>query len=130
MAMHLLARPRDFDVVVTGNLFGDILTDEASMLPGSMGMLPSASLGTSRPGLFEPIHGSAPDIAGTGAANPLAMILASGMALRHGLSLENEAAAVESAVGAVLDSGMRTADLGGTASTRAAAAAVVAAVAA
>ncbi len=111
MAMHLLSRPGDFDVVVTGNLFGDILTDEASMLPGSMGLLPSASLGSSGPGLYEPIHGSAPDIQGTGAANPLAAILAGAMALRHSLGLEAEAVAVESAVDSVLDDGMRTPDI-------------------
>jgi len=111
MAMHLLARPRDFDVVVTGNMFGDILTDEASMLPGSLGLLPSASLGEPGPGLYEPIHGSAPDIAGKGIANPLAMILAAAMALRHSLSLATEAAAVESAVEAALDAGLRTVDI-------------------
>ncbi len=111
MAMHLIARPADFDVVVTGNLFGDILTDEASMLPGSMGMLPSASLGDSGPGLYEPIHGSAPDIAGKGVANPLAAILAAAMALRHSLDLPEEAAAVEAAVSSVLDDGLRTADI-------------------
>lgn len=111
MAMHLLSRPRDFDVVVTGNLFGDILTDEASMLPGSLGLLPSASIGESGPGLYEPIHGSAPDIAGTGTANPLATILASAMALRHSLGLDDEADAIERAVDAVLDDGLRTADI-------------------
>lgn len=111
MAMHLISRPRDFDVVVTGNLFGDILTDEGSMLPGSMGMLPSASLGDSQPGLYEPIHGSAPDIAGQDLANPLAMILATAMALRHSLGLEEEASAVEAAVSAVLDLGLRTKDI-------------------
>ncbi len=111
MAMHLLSRPRDFDVVVTGNMFGDILTDEASMLPGSLGMLPSASLGTDGPGLYEPIHGSAPDIAGKGIANPLATILAAAMALRHSLELENEAAVIEAAVAQVLDDGLRTADI-------------------
>ncbi|HEX6983982.1 MAG TPA: 3-isopropylmalate dehydrogenase [Planctomycetaceae bacterium] len=111
MAMHLLARPRDFDVVVTENLFGDILTDEASMLPGSLGLLPSASLGSPGPGLYEPIHGSAPDIAGKGVANPLATILAAAMLLRHSLSLEAEAAAVESAVDSVLAAGHRTADI-------------------
>jgi 3-isopropylmalate dehydrogenase len=111
MAMHLISRPKDFDVVVTGNLFGDILTDEASMLPGSLGMLPSASLGADGPGLYEPIHGSAPDIAGKGIANPLATILAAAMALRHSLGLETEAAAVETAVDAVLDDGLRTADI-------------------
>jgi len=111
MAMHLLARPRDFDVVVTGNMFGDLLTDEASMLPGSLGLLPSASLGEPGPGLYEPIHGSAPDIAGRGIANPLAMILAAAMALRHSLGLATEAAAVENAVEAVLDDGLRTVDI-------------------
>jgi len=111
MAMHLISRPRDFDVVVTGNLFGDILTDEGSMLPGSLGMLPSASLGDSQPGLYEPIHGSAPDIAGLDLANPLATILAAAMALRHSLDLQTEAAAVEAAVEAVLDAGMRTKDI-------------------
>ncbi len=111
MAMHLLARPRDFDVVVTGNMFGDILTDEASMLPGSLGLLPSASLGEPGPGLYEPIHGSAPDIAGKGIANPLAMILAAAMALRHSLDLQDEAAAVERAVERALDAGLRTIDI-------------------
>lgn len=113
MAMHLLSRPRDFDVVVTGNLFGDILTDEASMLPGSLGLLPSASLGADGPGLFEPIHGSAPDIAGKGIANPLATILAAAMLLRHSLGLEAEAAAIEAAVDTILATGVRTADLSG-----------------
>ncbi len=111
MAMHLISRPKDFDVVVTGNLFGDILTDEASMLPGSMGLLPSASLGLHGPGLYEPIHGSAPDIAGDNIANPLGMILAAAMALRHSLGLEEEAGAVERAVDAALDQGLRTADI-------------------
>jgi 3-isopropylmalate dehydrogenase len=111
MAMHLLSRPRDFDVVVTGNLFGDILTDEASMLPGSLGLLPSAAIGASGPGLYEPIHGSAPDIAGTDSANPLAAILAAAMALRHSLGLEEEAVAVEEAVNAVLADGLRTPDI-------------------
>jgi len=111
MAMHLISRPRSFDVVVTENLFGDILTDEGSMLPGSMGMLPSASIGSSGPGLYEPIHGSAPDIAGKGIANPLATILAAAMLLRHSLKLEAEAALIERAVDAVLAKGHRTADL-------------------
>ncbi len=111
MAMHLISRPRSFDVVVTENLFGDILTDEGSMLPGSMGMLPSASIGSSGPGLYEPIHGSAPDIAGKGIANPLATILASAMLLRHSLKLEAEAAVIEKAVDQVLAKGHRTADL-------------------
>jgi 3-isopropylmalate dehydrogenase len=111
MAMHLISRPSTFDVVVTGNMFGDILTDEASMLPGSLGLLPSASLGSSGPGLFEPIHGSAPDIAGKGIANPLATILAAAMLLRHSLKLEDEAAAVETAVSDVLNAGHRTPDI-------------------
>ncbi len=111
MAMHLISRPTAFDVVVTGNLFGDILTDEASMLPGSLGMLPSASLGDGGPGLYEPIHGSAPDIAGKGIANPLATILAAAMMLRHSCALETEAAAIEGAVQQVLADGARTADL-------------------
>ncbi len=113
MAMHLISRPADFDVVVTGNMFGDILTDEASMLPGSLGLLPSASLGDPGPGLYEPIHGSAPDIAGKGIANPLATILAAAMLLRHELQLEEEAAAIESAVSNIIDSGLRTADIAG-----------------
>jgi 3-isopropylmalate dehydrogenase len=111
MAMYLLARPADFDVVVTGNLFGDILTDEASMLPGSLGLLPSASLGSGGPGLYEPVHGSAPDLAGRGVANPLATILAAAMALRHSLGMPAEAAALEAAVDNTLEAGMRTADL-------------------
>ncbi len=111
MAMHLINRPSDFDVVVTGNMFGDILTDEASMLPGSLGMLPSASLGSDGPGLYEPIHGSAPDIAGKGIANPLATILAAAMLLRHSLNAETEAAAIEQAVADVLAAGLRTADI-------------------
>jgi 3-isopropylmalate dehydrogenase len=111
MAMHLISRPRDFDVVVTGNMFGDIITDEGSMLTGSLGMLPSASIGEDGPGLYEPIHGSAPDIAGKGIANPLATILAAAMMLRHSLGLEDEAAQIETAVDAVLDAGHRTADI-------------------
>lgn len=111
MAMHLISRPTTFDVVVTGNMFGDILTDEGSMLPGSMGLLPSASVGSDGPGLYEPIHGSAPDIAGLGIANPLATILAAAMLLRHSLGLESEATAVEGAVDAVLAAGHRTRDL-------------------
>jgi len=114
MAMHLISRPRDFDVVVTGNLFGDILTDEASMLPGSLGMLPSASIGDQGgPGLYEPIHGSAPDIAGKGIANPLATILAAAMMLRYSLQLDAAAEAIEAAVRAVLADGLRTADIAG-----------------
>ncbi len=110
-AMYLISKPRYFDVVVTENMFGDILTDEGSMLPGSMGLLPSASLGSSGPGLYEPIHGSAPDIAGQGIANPLATILAVAMLLRHSLKLEAEAAAVEQAVQSVMQQGHRTKDL-------------------
>jgi len=117
MAMHLLSRPRDFDVVVTGNLFGDILTDEASMLPGSLGLLPSASIGDGPPGLYEPIHGSAPDIAGRNLANPLATILAAAMALRHSLDLTEPADAIETAVDNVLAAGLRTADIAGTGPT-------------
>ncbi len=111
MAMHLISRPTSFDVVVTSNMFGDILTDEASMLPGSLGMLPSASLGDGGPGLYEPIHGSAPDIAGKGIANPLATILAAAMMLRHSCGLESDAAQIEAAVKAVLADGHRTSDL-------------------
>jgi len=113
MAMHLISRPRDFDVVVTENLFGDILTDEASMLPGSLGLLPSASIGSSGPGLFEPIHGSAPDIAGKNLANPLATILATAMLLRYSMSMNTEADAIEDAVSRVLRSGLRTKDIAG-----------------
>jgi 3-isopropylmalate dehydrogenase len=111
-AMHLLKRPRDFDVIVTENMFGDILTDEASMLAGSLGLLPSASLGASkRGGVFEPIHGSAPDIAGRGIANPYAAILSAAMLLRYSLQLETEARAIESAVSRAIDSGRLPADL-------------------
>jgi 3-isopropylmalate dehydrogenase len=116
-AMRLLAAPRHFDVILTENMFGDILSDEAAMLTGSIGMLPSASLGSDGPGVFEPVHGSAPDIAGTGAANPLAMFLSAAMMLRHGLALEEQAAAIESAVAQALAEGLRTRDLGGTATT-------------
>jgi len=126
-AMQLVANPRHFDVIVAENMFGDILSDEAAMLTGSIGLLPSASLGAAGdPGLFEPVHGSAPDIAGTGAANPLAMLLSAAMMLRHGLSLPDEAAAVESAVDRALESGLRTADLGGWATTAEATRAVLA----
>jgi 3-isopropylmalate dehydrogenase len=111
MTMHLLKRPGDFDVILTGNMFGDILSDESSVLAGSMGMLPSASLGDGQFGMYEPIHGSAPDIAGRGIANPLAAILSMAMLLRHSLQLEQEAKAVETAVSAVLDAGHRTPDL-------------------
>jgi 3-isopropylmalate dehydrogenase len=111
-AMQLVSRPSDFDVIVTENLFGDILSDESAMLTGSLGMLPSASLGADgEPGLFEPVHGSAPDIAGQGVANPLATFLSAAMMLRHGLDRPDEAARVEAAVDAVLDGGLRTPDL-------------------
>jgi 3-isopropylmalate dehydrogenase len=124
-AMQLVSAPRHFDTILTENMFGDILSDEAAMLTGSIGMLPSASLGGDGPGLFEPVHGSAPDIAGQGSANPLAMFLSAAMMLRHGLGLETEAAAVESAVEGALDAGLRTADLGGSADTRQATEAVL-----
>ncbi len=111
-AMQLVSRPADFDVVVAENLFGDILSDEAAMLTGSLGMLPSASLGADGdPGLFEPVHGSAPDIAGKGLANPLATFLSVAMMLRHGLGRPDEAARIEAAVDVVLEAGMRTPDL-------------------
>jgi len=110
-AMHLIRRPRDFDVVLTENLFGDILTDEASMLAGSLGMLPSAAIGDGRRGLYEPIHGSAPDIAGKGIANPCGTILSAALLLRHSLGLDNEAAAIEAAVAGAIAQGARTADL-------------------
>jgi 3-isopropylmalate dehydrogenase len=111
-AMHLLSRPADFDVMVTENMFGDILTDEASMLAGSMGLLPSASLGAGAgPGLYEPIHGSAPDIAGQGVANPCGTILSAAMLLRHSLGAEAAAAAIEGAVAGAVRSGARTRDI-------------------
>jgi 3-isopropylmalate dehydrogenase len=126
-AMQLVSRPAEFDVILTENMFGDILSDEAAMLTGSLGMLPSASLGDgSGPGLFEPVHGSAPDIVGTGKANPLAMFGSVALMLRHGLAMENEAAALESAVDRALGAGLRTPDLGGDASTETATRAVVA----
>jgi len=110
-AMHLIHRPREFDVLVTENMFGDILTDEASMLAGSLGLLPSASLGEGRRGIYEPIHGSAPDIAGQGIANPYGAILSVALLLRHSLGLAAEAAALEQAASDALASGVRTADL-------------------
>jgi 3-isopropylmalate dehydrogenase len=127
-AMQLVSAPRHFDVILSENMFGDILSDEAAMLTGSIGMLPSASLsgdtrspdgspGTGGPGMFEPVHGSAPDIAGRGVANPLAMFLSAAMLLRHGLGLASEAAAVESGVQRALSAGLRTPDLGGDAGT-------------
>jgi 3-isopropylmalate dehydrogenase len=111
-AMQLVSRPAEFDVIVTENLFGDILSDEAAMLTGSLGMLPSASLGAEgAPGLFEPVHGSAPDIAGEGVANPLATFLSAAMLLRHGLDRPDDAARIEAAVDAVLERGLRTPDI-------------------
>ncbi len=127
-AMFLIRRPADFDVIVTENMFGDILTDEASMLAGSMGLLPSASLGEGTRGLYEPIHGSAPDIAGKGVANPYATILSAALLLRHSLGLETEARAVENAVADAVGAGILTADLatkGNAVNTRTAGQAVV-----
>jgi len=117
-SMRLITGPAWMDVVVTENMFGDILTDEASVLAGSMGMLPSASLSESGPGLYEPIHGSAPDIAGKGIANPIGTILSTAMLLRYSLKLEAEAASVENAVDATITAGARTADIGGKLTTR------------
>jgi len=117
-AMRLITGPASMDVVVTENMFGDILTDEASALAGSMGMLPSASLGEAGPGLYEPIHGSAPDIAGKGIANPVGTILSAALMLRHSLKLEAEAVSIEKAVDEVISEGARTMDLGGTLTTR------------
>ena len=125
-AMQLVSGPSRFDVIVTENMFGDILSDEAATLTGSIGMLPSASLGEpGTPGVFEPVHGSAPDIAGQGIANPLAMFLSAALMLRHGLDLEEQAVAIESAVDRALADGLRTRDLGGSASTREATRAVL-----
>lgn len=130
-AMHLIRRPRDFDVLLTENMFGDILTDEASMLAGSLGLLPSASIGDGRRGLYEPIHGSAPDIAGKGIANPCGTIFSVALLLRHSLQLHEEAAAVEAAVHRALASGIRTPDIAVTGeksvSTQEAGSAIVAA---
>ncbi len=117
-SMRLITYPAGFDVIVTENMFGDILTDEASVLAGSMGMLPSASLGASGPGLYEPIHGSAPDIAGKGIANPVGAVLSAAMLLRHSLKLEAEALSIENAVKRTIADGCRTADLGGSMTTR------------
>src|SRR5712692_8907646 len=111
MSMHLIRRPRDFDVIAAENMFGDILTDEASMLAGSMGLLPSASLGEGKRGLYEPIHGTAPDIAGQDKANPLATILSTALMLRHSLGLENEARLLEAAVWKAAEKGVRTPDI-------------------
>ncbi|KFN44584.1 3-isopropylmalate dehydrogenase [Arenimonas oryziterrae] len=129
MAMLLLTRPADYDVLVTENLFGDILTDEAAVLAGSLGLLPSASLGDGRRGLYEPIHGSAPDIAGRGVANPIGSILSAALLLRHSLGLESEAREIEVAVDAVLDANELPRDLGGQAGTQDITAAVLAALA-
>jgi 3-isopropylmalate dehydrogenase len=112
-AMQLVSNPTGFDVIVTENLFGDILSDEAAMLTGSLGMLPSASLGEDGPGLYEPVHGSAPDIAGTGKANPLATLLSVAMMLKYGLGMHEDAARLDAAVDSVLNEGLRTPDLGG-----------------
>jgi len=117
-SMRLIANPAAFDVIVTENMFGDILTDEASVLAGSMGLLPSASLGEKGPGLYEPIHGSAPDIAGKGIANPIGAILSAALLLRYSLHLEAEAASIEQAVDRTLSEGCWTADLGGGLPTR------------
>jgi len=125
MAMLLLTRPSAYDVIVTENLFGDILTDEAAALAGSLGVLPSASLGDGKAGLYEPIHGSAPDIAGKGLANPLGAILSAALLLRHSLDLEHAAQDIESAVDAVIERGVLTRDLGGSASTAHVTAAVI-----
>jgi 3-isopropylmalate dehydrogenase len=125
-AMQLVSRPASFDVILTENMFGDILSDEAAMLTGSIGMLPSASVGAEgTPGLFEPVHGSAPDIAGTGTANPLAMFGSVAMMLRYGLGRQDDATAVESALDRALEEGLRTADLGGDATTEQATEAVL-----
>jgi 3-isopropylmalate dehydrogenase len=110
-AMQLVRNPKQFDVIVTGNMFGDILSDEASMLTGSIGMLPSASLDERGKGLYEPIHGTAPDIAGKGVANPLATILSAALMLRHSLGQPRAADRIEKAVSRVLQSGLRTADI-------------------
>ncbi len=110
MAMHLMNRPRDFDVVLTENLFGDILSDESGVITGSLGMLPSATIG-GKVNLYEPIHGSAPDIAGKGLANPMGAILTGALILRHTAGLEAEAAAIEAGARKILEQGFRTADL-------------------
>ena len=117
MTMHMLTRAQDFDVILTENMFGDILTDEASVLCGSMGVIPSASVSDGNTGMFEPIHGSAPDIAGEGKANPLAMILSAAWMLRLSFGLEAEADAIDAAVEAALAENQTTGDLGGSLST-------------
>jgi 3-isopropylmalate dehydrogenase len=118
-AMRLVTNPGSFDVIVTENMFGDILSDEAAVLTGSLGMLPSASLGEGSMGLYEPIHGSAPDIAGKGIANPLGTVLSAAMLLRHSFGLENEALAIEAVVQKTLADGVRGRDIGGDADTKA-----------
>ena len=110
-AMQIVKNPAQFDVIVTENMFGDILSDEASMITGSIGMIPSSSLGSTSCGLYEPIHGSAPDIAGTDVANPIGTILSAAMMLRYSFDMANEADAIENAVSAFLDKGYRTADI-------------------
>ncbi|MBL0042775.1 MAG: 3-isopropylmalate dehydrogenase [Xanthomonadales bacterium] len=126
MAMYLVSRPRDFDVIVTENLFGDVLTDECAAVSGSLGLMPSASLGDSGPGVYEPIHGSAPDIAGQGLANPYGTIQSAAMMLRQSLGAPEAAVALEAAVHAAIRDGIRTRDLGGSATTADATAAVIA----
>ena len=124
-SMRLITSPASFDIIVTENTFGDILTDEASVLAGSMGMLPSASLGDKGPGLYEPIHGSAPDIAGKAIANPIGSILSAAMLLRYSLGLEQEALAIEAAADRAITDGCRTADLGGKLTTQEMAKAII-----
>jgi 3-isopropylmalate dehydrogenase len=124
-AMRLVSNPAGFDVVVTENMFGDILTDEAAVLAGSMGLLPSASLGVAGPGLYEPIHGSAPDIAGKGIANPMGTALSAALLLRYSLKLEQEAAALEKAVERSIEAGQLTGDVGGKLNTRQVAQAII-----
>ena len=125
MAMYLVSRPRDFDVIVTENLFGDVLTDECAAVSGSLGMMPSASVGDSGPGVYEPIHGSAPDIAGLGVANPYGTVLSAAMMLRQSLAAPAAAAMLEAAVHGAISAGVRTRDLGGGASTADATAAIL-----
>ncbi|NPV75302.1 MAG: 3-isopropylmalate dehydrogenase [Anaerolineae bacterium] len=125
VAMRLVVSPSSFDVIVTENMFGDILTDEAAVLTGSLGVLPSASLGDGGPGLYEPIHGSAPDIAGKGIANPIGTVLSAAFLLRYSLKLETEAAQIEAAVEKTIEAGIITADLGGNSSTQAVTEAII-----
>ncbi len=125
MAMYLVSKPREFDVIVTENLFGDVLTDEAAAIAGSLGVMPSSSSGDSGPALYEPIHGSAPDIAGLGVANPMGTILSAAMMLRHSFGLEAPAQAIEQAVAATITAGTLTRDLGGSADTATVTAAVI-----